>query len=65
MRAAATVTATVLVLAGLALPAAGATRRTAPAKKGLPTPSYVIPNIAATGMCLAVLAIACKRFRRS
>ena len=28
-------------------------------------PSYAIPNIAAIVMCLAALAIPCKRFRRT
>ena len=28
-------------------------------------PSYVIQNIAAVAMCLSVLAISCKRFKRT
>jgi len=57
--------ATVLVLAALAVPAASAGRSTTSARKTPPVPSYVIENIVAGGMCLAILATACKRFRRS
>lgn len=35
-----------------------------PAKKELAPPSYVIPNIVAVVMCMAALAVPCKRFRR-
>ncbi|MGB2754191.1 MAG: hypothetical protein WBD75_09790 [Phycisphaerae bacterium] len=51
--------AAVFVAAGLALGA-----RKAP-KKTLPKPSYGIPNIVAVVMCLSVLAIPCKRFKRT
>ena len=34
-------------------------------EKTLPKPSYVIPNIVAVVMCLSVLAIPCKRFKRT
>ena len=57
--------ATVLVLAVLAMPAASAGRGTTSAGKTPPVPSYVIENIVAGGMGLAILATACKRFRRS
>jgi len=64
-RAAVAPAATVLVLAVLAVPAASAGRSTTSAGKTPPLPSYVIGNIVAGGMCLAILATACKRFRRS
>lgn len=64
-RAAVAPAATVLVLAGLAMPAASSGRSTTSATKAAPVPSYVIPNMVAGGMCLAILATACKRFRRS
>jgi Na+-transporting NADH:ubiquinone oxidoreductase subunit NqrD len=64
-RAAVAPAATVLVLAVLAVPAASSGRSEASATKAAPVPSYVIENIVAGGMCLAVLATACKRFRRS
>ncbi len=64
-RAAVALVATVLVLAVLAVPAASAGRWTTSARKTPPVPSYVIENIVAGGMCLAILATACKRFRRS
>ncbi len=51
--------AVVFVAAGLALGA-----RKAP-KKTLPKPSYGIPNVVAVVMCLSVLAIPCKRFKRT
>lgn len=51
--------AAVFVAAGLALGP-----RKAP-KKTLPKPSYGIPNIVAVVMCLSVLAIPCKRFKRT
>lgn len=51
--------AAVFVAAGLALGAPGTPEKT------LPQPSYAIPNIVAVVMCLSVLAIACKRFKRT
>jgi len=51
--------AVVFVAAGLALGA-----RKVP-QKTLPKPSYAIPNIVAVVMCLSVLTIACKRFKRT
>jgi hypothetical protein len=51
--------ATVFVAAGLALGA----RKVA--EKTVLKPSYTIPNIAAVAMCLSVLAISCKRFKRT
>jgi len=51
--------AAVFLAAGLAL---GAQRTP---EKTLPQPSYGIPNIVAVGMCLSVLAIACKHFKRT
>ncbi|KPK44212.1 MAG: hypothetical protein AMK72_12320 [Planctomycetes bacterium SM23_25] len=62
MRAAVAEAATLLVLACLATAAPGAGRSRPPAEK--PMPSYVVPNIVAGGMCLTILATACKRFRR-
>jgi hypothetical protein len=47
-----------LLLAGAAW---GAAREQA---EGPRLPSYAIPNIVALAMCLVVLAIPCKRFRR-
>ena len=64
-RTAVALAATVLVLAVLAVPAASAGRWPTSARKIPPVPSYVIPNIVAGAMCLAILATACKRFRRS
>ena len=51
--------AAMLVAAGLALAA-----RKAPVKTPQ-KPSYGIPNIVAAVMCLSVLAISCKRFKRT
>jgi|GEM_PF-4512876 len=51
--------AAVFLAAGLALGA----KRTP--EKTLPQPSYGIPNIVAVVMCLSVLAIPCKRFKRT
>lgn len=51
--------AAVFVAGGLALGAQKAPEKT------LPKPSYGIPNIVAVVMCLSVLAIPCKRFKRT
>ena len=51
--------AAVFVAGGLALGAQKAPKKT-PLK-----PSYGIPNIVAAVMCLSVLAIPCKRFKRT
>ena len=51
--------AAVFVAAGLALGA----RKVV--EKPVLKPSYAIPNIAAVVMCLSVLAISCKRFKRT
>jgi hypothetical protein len=48
----------------LAAPVLGAGSSRVPAAKAPPEPSYTIPNIAAFGMSLTVLAIACKRYPR-
>lgn len=55
------------VLALLAVAAMPATRRSRPkpAAARPAVPSYTIPNTVAAGMCVAVLAIACKRSRKS
>jgi len=63
VRTAVATVATVLVVIALAAAAAGAERSTT--AKGKTLPSYLIPNTVAFGMGLAVLASACKRFRRS
>jgi len=63
-RTAVATAATVVVLAGLAMPARSSARSTTSVQQAPSLPSYVIPNIVAGGMCLAVLATACKRFRR-
>jgi len=49
----------VLALADLTLGASGR------AEQGPTGPSYAIPNIVATIMCLVALAIACKDFRKA
>jgi len=51
--------AVMFVAAGLALGAQKVPKKT------LPKPSYGIPNIVAVVMCLSVLAIPCKRFKRT
>jgi len=53
--------AAVFLAAGLAL-ALGAWKVP---EETLPQPSYAIPNIVAVVMCLSVLAIPCKRFKRT
>ena len=63
VRTAVATAATVLVLFALAAAAAGAERSTT--SKGKTLPSYIIPNTVAFAMSLAVVASACKRFRRS
>jgi len=63
MRTAVATAAALLVLIGLATAAAGADRSTT--SEGGTLPSYIIPNMVAFGMSLAVLTSACKRFRRS
>jgi hypothetical protein len=50
-------------LAASALPCLAAVAGKAKAKEP-PAPSYVIPNIAAIGMFITVLAIPCKRYPR-
>jgi len=49
----------VLILTAFALGASGR------AGQGQTGPSYAIPNIVATIMCLVALAIACKDFRKA
>jgi hypothetical protein len=51
--------AAVFVAAGLALGAQKVPENTPP------QPSYGIPNIVAVVMCLSILAIPCKRFKRT
>jgi len=51
--------AAVFVAGGLALGAQKVPEKT------LPKPSYGIPNIVAVVMCLSLLAIPCKRFKRT
>jgi hypothetical protein len=51
-----------LLLATTVLGAVSTTR--VPMAKEPPAPSYTIPNIAAFGMSLTALAIACKRYHR-
>jgi hypothetical protein len=53
--AAAWAAAIAVAAAALAAPAPDASRR----------PNYAIPNICAILMCTAVLAVACRRFRRT
>ncbi|MBE3097497.1 MAG: hypothetical protein IMZ44_10260 [Planctomycetes bacterium] len=48
----------------LATTVLGAVSTRVPMAKEPPEPSYTIPNIAAFGMSLTALAIACKRYHR-
>lgn len=54
-----------LAPAGFALPTAvlGAGDRAA-GGAGEAMPSFLLPSLMAVGMCLAVLALACRRFRK-
>jgi hypothetical protein len=65
VRAAAVAAAIGVVLTSIVLPATGAAAEKGSEKETPKVPSYVIPNIIAGGMCLIVLAIACRRPRKT
>jgi hypothetical protein len=53
------------VLACLVAPAGARLAPTPTPKREVAQPQFVVPNLAAAFMCLAALAVPCKRFRRT